>query len=304
VTLLDLPIPPKPTGFSPHGAPPGVAGNFTAFKAFRNGEITVDPWWPTRAVIRPRLLLIHTNGASKEGKLPSQVNWANSAPANTHPTYSVNAPQPTKFVPSDREAIGNYRVSKWSLVVETADAGWPTPGHAGDFLYDHAEIVARIVAYESIVADLLGSSMPIGYPGQWDGAGVACHTEPFGYPYWTNSVGKPCPGDTKKATVRNEILPRARQIRAAWLNPAPIPPEVREMPPTILRMKGYANVVLVDHAQAMPLTGELLQIARAQPDVYEVGGNAQANPIPYHAGFHAWLVGELHGALQPSPDGN
>lgn len=222
--LLSLPIPPRPAEFTPTGAPPGVAVDLTAFKAFRNGEPTSDPWWPTRTKISPRLALVHTNGASKEGKLASQANWANSAPANTHPHYSVNAPQPTKFVPTDREGIGNYKASKFSIVIETADAGWPDPGHLGGFLYDHAEIVARILAYESIVW-----GFPLGYPTTWDGTGVGCHTEPFGYPNWTNVPGKPCPGETKKRQVRDEILPRARQIRAAWLEPTepkpPIPPE-------------------------------------------------------------------------------
>lgn len=218
MSLLDLPIPPRPTEFSPFGAPPGVATNFTAFKAYDSaGQITSNPWWQTRLVIKPRLQLVHTNGASREGSLQSQINHANNGPNTTHPHYAVNAPQPTKFVPSDRKGIGNYRVADWSIVIETADAGWPTPGNAGGFLYDHAEIVARILAYESIVAELLGSTMPLTYPDRWDGDGSACHTEPFAYPYWSNSIGKACPGDTKKRQVRDEILPRARQIRAAWL---------------------------------------------------------------------------------------
>jgi hypothetical protein len=257
--LTDAPIPPRPE-FSPFGAPPGVAVDFTAFKAFNSSGQTISaPWWQTRLVIKPRLALVHTNGASKEGNLASQVNWANSSPNNTHPHFAVNAPQPTKFVPSDRKGIGNYRVSDWSIVIETADAGWPTPGNAGGFLYDHAEIVARILAYESIVADLLGSSMPLQYPGRWDGAGVGCHTEPFGYPYWTNSSGKACPGATKKAQVRDEILPRARQIRAAWL----------DQPSEDWIVKPYTKRVLDTRPTNTPLT-------RDTPRTFPVGMATQA----------------------------
>jgi len=210
MSLLNNPIPPKPSRFHPHEAPPGVAVNLTAFKNF---DYPGQPWYQTRQSINPRLQLIHTNGAGGEGGLQSQINWANAARGNTHPHYCVNAPQPTKFVPSNRMGIGNYRVSDWSIVIETADAGYPTPGQAGGFLHDHAEIVSRIIAYESILWNI-----PLEYPSNWQGAGTACHTEPFGYPYWTNSLGKVCPGFTKKRQVREEILPRARQIKAAWTN--------------------------------------------------------------------------------------
>lgn len=209
-------IPPC-TDFSPHGAPPGVAVNFSAMRGADGKD-----WYRSRPIIWPRLQLVHTNGASREGSLQSQINHANANPAaNTHPHYAVNAPQPTKLVPSNRKGIGNYKVADWSLVIETADAGWPTPGNLGGFLYDHAEIVARILAYESIVSDSLGVSMPLDYPNTWNGAGTAAHTEPFAYPYWSNSVGKACPGDTKKSQLRQLILPRARVLRAAWLNPQP-----------------------------------------------------------------------------------
>ncbi len=289
MSLLDLPIPPRPTAFTPDGAPPGVAVNLTAFKAFVNGETVNAEWWRTRTKITPRLLLIHTNGASKEGGLASQSNWANAAPGNTHPHYSVNAPQPTKFVPTDREGIGNYRVSDWSIVVETADAGWPTPGNAGGFLYDHAEIVARICAYESIVW-----GFPLDYPDAWDGTGTACHTEPFGYPYWTNSVGKPCPGVEKKRQVRDEILPRARQIRNAWVglvppvdSHPPTPPE-DDMQLAKIRVRGYANQFV-----CMPATAETNLLIGAVDEAPVV---VDCDPAAFEraAGFK----------LKPTADGN
>jgi len=214
--LTDLPIPPRPQVFSPFGAPPGVAVDFDAFVDERG-----MPWWTSRPRIEPRLQLVHTNAAPHEGSLRSQINWGNAAPNNTKPHYAINRPQPTKLVPTDRRAIGNATeeafeaphgdVSFWSIVIETADGGYLADPNIGPFLDDHAELVARILAYEAIVHDI-----PLEYPAAWWGAGTACHTEPFGWPYWTKARGKTCPGPTKKRMVREEILPRARQIKAAW----------------------------------------------------------------------------------------
>lgn len=223
MSLLDLPIPPKPAEFSHMGAPPGVVVDFDAF-LWDDGT----PWWQHRPIITPITQVVHTNAASGEGSLQSQINWGNAGiRSNTHPHYAVNAPQPTKLVPSNRRGIGNSSLytaereagvqdcSFWSLVIETADAGFngstPVDGK-GDFLYDHAEIVARILAYESIVWNI-----PLAYPERWTDPGSITHTEPFGYPYFTIRQGKICPGPAKKLTFRQQILPRAQQIRAAWL---------------------------------------------------------------------------------------
>lgn len=216
VSLLNRPVPPAPTEYSAYGAPPGVVVDLNAYR--RNGR----PWWETRPIIRPRLQLVHTNGAQNESSVQGQVNWGNADPdQNTHAHYLFNRPRVTKVLPTDRRGIGNAthknhrggygNVSDWSLVYETADSGTLDDPSISDFLYDHAEMVARVLAYESIVHDI-----PLSYPTEWHGAGTACHTEPFGYPYWTIRRGKTCPGFKKKKTVREQILPRARQIRAAW----------------------------------------------------------------------------------------
>lgn len=221
--LIGSPIPPRPATFTPEGAPPGVAVNFEALRG-ADGR----PWYLGRQTITPRLTLVHTNAASGESSLQASINWGNAASANTKPHYHVNAPQPTKVVPTNRRAIANATVdayqdghgdvAEWSIAIETADAGFGTgkPGEAGGFLYDHAEIVARILAYESIVWNI-----PLSYPTEWFGTGTACHTEPFEYPHWTLYRGKTCPGREKKRQIRDEILPRAREIRAAWLTPNP-----------------------------------------------------------------------------------
>lgn len=211
--LKDLPIPPRPAYFGSDGAPPGVAVNFDAF----------GQWDDLRPIIKPTTAVVHTNAATVEASLQSQINWGNAAANNTKPHYAVNRPQPTKFVPSNRRAIGNSSflsveqeagvddVSYWTLVIETADSGTNADPGISDFLYDHAEIVARILAYESIVWDI-----PLVTPKVWTDPGVVSHTDPFPFPYFTIKYGKSCPGDKKKARVRGDVLARANQIRAAW----------------------------------------------------------------------------------------
>ena len=221
MSLTDLPIPPKPDVFSPEGAPPGVAVDLEAYRS----HIYADrAWYLERPHITPRVAVVHTNGAYNEGSLASSIYWGNRDKNNTKPHYAVNAPQPTKLVPTDRRAIGNSTPSSmeaeygvpdssfWSIVIETADRGTKYGSvDLGDFLYDHAEIVSRILAYESIVWDF-----PLEIPDSWIGEGVVTHTAPWDGVY-TIYKGKSCPGTTKKQRVLyGDILPRARQIRDAW----------------------------------------------------------------------------------------
>lgn len=223
------------------GAPPGVIVDFEAFK-WDDGS----PWWEHRPIIRPTTQVVHTNAASRESTVQGQVNWSNAGiRSNTHAHYNVNNPQPTKHLPTDRRGIGNsslYTVEReagvpdcswWSLVIETGDAGWRLDPAISDFLPGHAEIVARILAYESIVWEI-----PLAYPSKWTDPGTITHTEPFPYPYFTIRDGKSCPGDKKKRTVREQILPRARQIRASWL-------QEEETMYRFIRIEGNADQHLV-----------------------------------------------------------
>jgi len=219
---------PKPKSFSPQLAPPGVELRLEAYRTSSNGT-----WWMTRPPITPRLQLVHTNGATGEGSIESAINWGNGGPyTETHPHYQVDRNRAAKLVPTDRRGIGNAtqpsaqgthgNVTDWSIVIETADPGYPTPGEDEGFVGTQAETVATILAYESIVWGI-----PLEYPTEWFGAGTACHTEPFGDPYWTLFPGKVCPGRTKKAQMRNVVLPRAREIAAAWMgDPQPEGDEV------------------------------------------------------------------------------
>jgi hypothetical protein len=228
MSLYDLPVPARPEQFTPEGAPPGVRVNFEAY----------GDWVAGRPIIFPRLIVVHTNGASVESSTDAQIRWGNSAPERTKPHYLVGD-KPVKVVPSNRRAIANATgddleqetgerdVSFWSLSIETADMGgnaalregrrWPTD--CGPFLTrpgnqaDDAEIVARILAYESIV-----HGFPLEVPAEWNGSGAVTHTWPFPYPHYTLVRGKTCPGETKVAQFRDEIIPRARKIRAVWLN--------------------------------------------------------------------------------------
>lgn len=218
-----MPIPPKPHRFEPYLAPGNVEVNLGAYRT-KAGNV----WWSSRPTIQPRLQLVHTNGATKEGSIESAINWGNANPdANTHPHYQVDRHRACKLVPTDRKAIGNKTivsargdkgdVADWSLVIETADEGYPIPGQAGGFIGDQVETIAQILAYEAIV-----HGIPLIYPLTWWGPGTACHTEPFTYPFWTNAPGKVCPGATKKIQMRTVVLPRAREIFAAWTAP-PLP---------------------------------------------------------------------------------
>lgn len=208
-------IPPKPAVFDPYHAPDGVECRWVDFVEQRP-PITV------------RSAFVHTNGANGEGTVTSAWNWAHAKPnSNTCPHYQVDRKHDgvwaRKMLPSNRKGIGNATVdgvqgghgdvSLWSLVIETADLGWGPgkPGTAGGFEAEQGEMVARILAYEAIVHDF-----PLEIIDTWWGAGVAAHTDPFGYPYTTLYQGKPCPGDAKKRELREWIFPRAREIHEPW----------------------------------------------------------------------------------------
>lgn len=201
---------PKPAVFDPAAPPPGCRALWFP----RYGE---------RVKIRPRIQLAHTNGASKMGSIESSFNWATSKwGSNTMPHFQVDWDgDAALFMPTDRKAIGNYQISDYSIVIETADLGYlQDPTYAAGYSAAQIKVLAHILAYNSIVWGI-----PLSYPATWDGTGTASHTEPFGYPYWTNSRGKICPGNQKKADLVNKILPYARAIVAAWTTPVldPLP---------------------------------------------------------------------------------
>ena len=222
--LTDLPIPPKPDYFGPDGAPPGVELRLDAFGS----------WAAGRPTIKPRVGVVHTNAASVESTVWGQINWGNAGTNNTKPHYCVNQPTPMKVLRTDKRAIANSTgrdlekihgeqdASWWTIAIETADSGYRADPHISDFLYDHAEIVARIMAYESIV-----HGFPVQVPSEWNGEGWVTHTWPFPYPHFTTAAGKTCPGGKKKRTFREQLIPRAMQLAAAWTS---INPRVAETP--------------------------------------------------------------------------
>ena len=227
--IIDLPIPLTPTYFGPDGAPPGVELQLDAYQTLDDGY-----WWlASRPLIQPHVIVVHTNAASREGTVDAAINWGKSSRNRTKPHYCVNWPWPTKTLATNKRGIANSTTSTveaeygvldssfWSIAIETADTGTLDDPDISDFLTEstfgtigtpHAEIVARIIAYESIVWDF-----PIKMPAEFYDPGVVSHTDPFGYGFFTTVLGKTCPGDKKKATVRNQIIPRAAKIKAAWL---------------------------------------------------------------------------------------
>lgn len=221
--------PARPAVFDPFHAPDGVECRWVEF-------------WMQRPLLGSvRSTLVHTNAASREGSVAAAWNFAHARPnANTCPHYQVDRKHEgvwvRKMLPSNRRGIGNATVdahqegrgdiSTWSLVIETADLGWGEgrPGGACGFEEEQGEMVAAILAYESIV-----HGFPLSIIETWWGAGVAAHTDPFGYPYTTLYAGKVCPGETKKRELREWIYPRAAAIREAW-TAAPVVVE----PPVII----------------------------------------------------------------------
>lgn len=235
MTLLSNPIPHRPRVFLPGDVPAGVHKDIYAYRA---------TWLASRPTIKPRVIVVHTNGGGGEGNYTGAINWSNGGDSRTHAHYNLNAPTPSKSMSTALRSIANSTASSieqkyglpdssfWSISIETADRGYNNGGGVdlGDFLYDHDELLARIIAYESIVWDI-----PIVVPEKFGDPGVVCHTEPFPYPYFTTVSGKTCPGTTKKDRVlRGDILPRARQIRAAWLGEPPTEGE-EDMPKYVNR---------------------------------------------------------------------
>jgi hypothetical protein len=233
MSLVGNPIPPRPAYFGPDGAPPGIAVDLDAY----------DPnWVASRPRISPRVGVVHTNGGPGEGTIGGALAVANSGSNTTHPHYNLNAPIPTKHLRTDLRSIANSTprhieeqygeidCSFWTISYETADRGYDNGGSTdlGDFLYDHDELLARAIAYDSIVHNI-----PIIVPVVWNAAGFVTHTAPFDGVY-TIHKGKSCPGTTKKNRVlHGDILPRAREIRAAWTDatPEPEPPTEDDMTP-------------------------------------------------------------------------
>lgn len=222
-SLLGRPTPPRPAQFTPHGAPVGSAFSVDLGAFTDNAGM---PWYLTRPKIVPQIAVVHTNGASVQASLQSQVNWGNSGKyERTHQHWAVNEGRAVRLVPSDRRGIGNSTpkaaedaagvvdCSFWSTVIETRDTGYLDDPGISDFLPGDAELVATILAYESLID---GQQFPIQIPLVWTGEGVVTHTWPHDRVYTTVS-GKICPGTKKKATFRDVIVPRAAQIRAAWL---------------------------------------------------------------------------------------
>lgn len=209
-----------PEEYAPHIPPPGI-------------EVDLLPFWEERRLIVPRLQLIHTNGASVEGTVKSARNYSmhNAQPGYIHgnpkgPKYTTiphiqfdRDSTACMFIPSNRQSITNARANSFSLGFETADTGYLDDPAISAFTDGQLETISVACAYYSILHNI-----PLEYPTAWDGRGTACHTEPFGYPFWTSFNGKICPGAKKKAQVRNLILPRAREIRLEWLTPPPPTP--------------------------------------------------------------------------------
>ena len=173
--------PPRPDRFHPGVPPPGFLLKLVSF-------------WQERRHITPRLQLVHTNAASREGSIEASWRWSqrNTEPGAIHgnpvgskyytiPHFQVDRDgSGALLLPLDRQSITNARANSFSIGIETADSGYLADPSISAFTDKQAETVAVALAYAA-----WGYQIPLEYPTAWDGTGSACHTEPFGYPYWT-----------------------------------------------------------------------------------------------------------------------
>lgn len=227
-------IPPRPSRIAHDTPPPGVQLRLLSFN-------------DKRPKIKNRLVLYHTNGASGEGSIASAIRHAEANPGtNTAPHFQVDRDgSAAMLLELDRKGIGNYKAADFSWVVETADTGYKQDPGISAFTPEQIETCAIIGAYAHMLDDV-----PISTPTAWDGTGVASHTDPFGYPLWTNARGKICPGLKKKAQVRELIMPLARQIVAAWT--APPAPAPNPAPPAPTLPIGALDMALLAHEAGQP----------------------------------------------------
>lgn len=80
------------------------------------------------------------------------------------------------------------------------------------------------------------------------------------------------------------------------------PEEFLDMVPTLIRMKGFADVVLVDAATPMPVSPEVLAQLR-KDKVREMNGDVIGKPMPLHAPTKLWLEHQLGYKLTASQGG-
>lgn len=232
---MALGIPVRPKEFRPDWPPPGYRILYVNFQA-------------ERKTIAPRLQLIHTNGASVESSIESAKNWAERRVVNgsstTLPTFQVDRDgDAAMFININQAQNACYKVNPWAISYETADTGYKADPTISGFTEPQLQALANGCAYVSVLFKI-----PLEYPSTWDGTGTASHTEPFGYPYWTNSNGKICPGSKKKEQVRDVILPHARKIVEAWMTPAkPIPPPPKPQPPPEIEDDDMLFICKVDN---------------------------------------------------------
>ena len=273
---MTRPVPPRPARFTPGGVPD--------LPTFRADTAAFGDWVHGRPRITPRVGVVHTNAASVMSSVAAQIRWGNAGRNNTKPHWIVADGVAVKTLRTDLRGIANSTASSiereygeqdasfWSYAIETRDTGTRDDPAISDFVDDDAELVAVILAYESLVP---GQEHPIEVPNDWNGTGVVTHTWPFPYPYFTTARGKTCPGDKKKRTFREVIVPRAREIRAAWSQPLPPPiaPPLSEedtMPTYMLAYTGTG--VDVPALTAVFGSGWVLHISAEERDVFLAAG--------------------------------
>jgi len=124
-------------------------------------------------------------------------------------------------------AASDYHGNPFCISIENADKGPGFPVWSGSnvprFVPEQAEILAQLIAWLcarfAIPPYLVSDSLPGRVGPSYHRLGIDPWRVPNGVLY-SSSRGKVCPGDRRIAQLRDEIMPRVRQI----LTPVPTPP--------------------------------------------------------------------------------
>ncbi len=248
----------------------------------------------TQGFIKPRLALIHTNAGT--GHTASLYGWILNPASNGMECHFQVALSGVieQYMPVNRRADCNYRVNSFvvdgvtygAISFETEDLGAATvnqtPLTAAQF-----EAIAKCLAW--LHAEW---GLSLANPTVWNGEGVGYHTQ-FPYPYWTNVIGKTCPGAAKKAQLpslrsRAVVLAGIAQPPPPYVLPAPTLPAAylsEDAMPVYVRGDGPSGPPNYnqagDYVYVVNPDGSLTHVDGAKNDVLDkAGAPASVRVIP------------------------
>lgn len=165
----------------------------------------------TARVIRPRLIIVHT----QVGNLKGTESWfKNSRAQGTESTFGIGGPWDGPDVDGDiyqwmdthRQADCNLAANAISVSIEMADGGDPRRPMSPKQLSSLTALIVDLCRAEGIPPTLARA---------WDGSGLGYHQ--LFVPQWNRTHD--CPGTLRRAQLRNLVFPAV----AAAMKPKPAP---------------------------------------------------------------------------------